>query len=436
MEVSLWRILLCLSVAILIMVVLTARYRLHPFFALLICSFVMGTGLGMPVETIIATVKDGFGHIMSALGLIIVLGTCLGVILEKSGSTALMANYILNRIGHNNVSAAMNLTGLIVGLPIFCDSGYIVLSGLGNSLSRRSGMPMAVVAGSLACGLYAVHCMIPPHPGAAAAAGILGVEIGRLVLYGIIIAVPASIAGWCWVRFSGKHDAPHQQETGEQVAASEQPGIAVFLPIILPIAMISLHSFTPEGTPGRFLGDPVIALTAGILVALFRHIKTPTHSTIKTGTLLQEAAEKAGGILVIIGAGGAFGAILAKSGLGEQVSRSIDLGQWGLWLPFLITALLKTAQGSSTVAIITAATITAPLLPGLGLAGNDGPLLAVLAMGAGSMFLSHANDAYFWVIARFSEIDMKTMFRVYTVATFFMGITAFTVLLLLRMLLH
>ena len=212
-----------------------------------------------------------------------------------------------------------------------------------------------------------------------------------------------------------------------------------FLPVIVPILLIGVKSFlaieTGKTIPAwmqLFLvtGDPVVALTIGIVLA-FLAVRSWNKKVI--GKLLQEAAEKAGGILVIIGAGGAFGAILAATHVGEHVSKAVDLQSLGIFFPFILTAVLKTAQGSSTVAIITAASIIQPLLPALGLHSETGRLLAVLSMGAGSMTLSHANDAYFWVIAKFSGLDMRSMLQVYTIATLFMGLTTLGVVYILSL---
>ncbi len=422
MEQPLWRILLCLLAGIGLIVLLTARFRVHAFFALLLSCVVVGTGLGMPVEEILTTAKKGFGHIMSSLGILLVLGTSLGVALEKTGCTAVMAEQILHRLGKKRAPLAMNVTGFVVGLPIFCDSGYMVLSGLNNSLAAKLRLPMAVMAGSLATGLYSVHCLIPPHPGAAAAAGILQVPVGKLMLTGILLAIPVSVVGWLWVRWAGRTEAP-AAPVEENKTPAALPGVwASFLPVLIPLLLISLHAFLPEKTPGRFLGNPETALFIGLLLALFAGRK---NIGPRLAPLLAESVEKAGSILVIIGAGGAFGAILSASGIGEAISSNVSLEAWGLFFPFLLTALLKTAQGSSTVAIITAASLLAPLLPALGLNAGNGPLLAVLAMGAGSLCISHANDAYFWVISKFAGLDTRTMLKVYSMATLLMGLTAF-----------
>jgi GntP family gluconate:H+ symporter len=437
MTTSLVQILICLLTGISIIVVLTARFHVHAFFALLIACFVVGLGVQMPFADILETAKNGFGGIMKSLGFIIVLGTTLGVLLEHTGSTRVMAAFILKKVGEKNAALAMSITGFIVGMPIFCDSGFIVLSGLNRSLANRTGVSVIVMSVSLATGLYAVHCLIPPHPGAASAASLVGVDFGKLILIGIVAALPAMIVGNWWARYAGKKMPVVFADEEIIPGAIEKPPsvIKAFLPVVVPIILIALKSFLViEKSSGVWLnifsslGDPVIALAIGVLLAL-NCSRSWTRSTISKQ--LQGGAEKAGGILVIIGAGGAFGAVLAATKVGEHISGVLPLSSIGILFPFLITSVLKTAQGSSTVAIITAASIIQPLLPALGLETENGKLLCVLSMGAGSMMISHANDAYFWVIAKFSGLEMKTMLKVYSVATLLMGsITLLTIYLL------
>jgi len=442
LHASFVQIIICLLIGIGLIVLLTSRYRVHAFFALLLASFVVGIGVGLPVEGVITAVKDGFGNVMKSLAIIIVLGTTLGVLLEYTGSTQVMASFIMRKVGEKRSALAMTLTGFIVGMPIFCDSGYIVLSGLNRSLAKRTHTHMAVMAVSLATGLYSVHCLIPPHPGASAAAGIIGVDFGKLILTGIIVAIPASVAGYLWANYMGKRIDDVTTDDPDIPAENTQlpSAIKAFLPVIVPILLISLKSFLVIDptinnkllTSVLYLGDPVLALTVGILLA-FNCKRNWDRTT--TGKLLQEGAEKAGGILVIIGAGGAFGAVLAATKIGDHLSGAFALGGLGILFPFLVTFVLKTAQGSSTVAIITAASIVLPLLPALGLDTPNGHLLTVLAMGAGSMMISHANDAYFWVIAKFSGLELKTMLRVYSVATVLMGLTSLLMVYILSLVL-
>ncbi len=447
------------------MVLLTVKYRVHAFFALLLVCFVVGLGAGLPVNELTGAIKTGFGNILQSIGLIIVLGTTLGVVLEYTGSTQVMAETVLRWVGKKRAALAMSLTGFLVGLPIFCDAGFIVLSGLNRTLARQTGISLVVMSVSLATGLYSIHCLAPPHPGAAAAAGIIGVDPGRLILMGILVAIPAALAGYLWARRAGKMtfytdsktDREGRKTDGEGIdkgmyregaddggarnkgTATYRPtAIRAFLPVLVPIGLIALKSillvYAPMGKSGwpvlLAAGDPMVALSSGILLAF---MAGRSWDREKISRLLTDSAEKAGGILVIIGAGGAFGAVLAATGMGAQLGEAMPLHRLGIFFPFLLCCVLKTAQGSSTVAIITAASIVLPLLPALGLDTENGRLLCVLSMGAGSMFFSHANDAYFWVITRFSGLSMNAMLGVYTVATGIMGLVSFLVVWILSL---
>jgi len=437
MPTSFSQILIFLLAGVGIIILFTTRFRVHAFFALIISSFVVGIGVQIPVNELITIVKGGFGNIMVSLGLIIVLGTTLGVLLEYTGCTQVMARYILKKVGERRAPLAMSITGFIVGLPIFCDSGYVVLSGLNQSLAKKTGIPVVIMSVSLATGLYSIHCLVPPHPGAAAAAGIIGVDFGKLILAGIAVALPASTAGYLWARYIGKR-FPSQAEA-ERSEESEHHTLSViraFLPVLVPLVLIAFKSFIVVGNIDKkplisallSLGDPSIALFTGIILAL--GCKRSWNKDV-LGALLEDAVYKAGGILVIIGAGGAFGAVLAATKIGEHLGTSLPLGSLGILVPFLVTSILKTAQGSSTVAIITAASIVQPLLPALGLHSDAGHLICVLSMGAGSMMISHANDAYFWVIAKFSGLEMKPMLAVYSAATIIMGLTSLLMVFIL-----
>lgn len=435
---SLPYILTLLVAGIAVIVVLTTRFKVPAFFALFAACLVVGLGSGSALGDVIGTMKDGFGNIMKSLGLIIVLGTTLGLLLEYTGSTTVMAVALLRVMGKRYAAWAMGITGFIVGLPIFCDSGFIVLSGLNHSMVKRTGIPLATMSFSLATGLLAVHCLVPPHPGASAAAASLGVDLGRLILIGSLVAIPAMIVGNVWANYAGRKapDVLNDDilDAGETAAGPSL--LMAFLPVLVPIVLIALKSFLTTESKSYHgwltliapLGDPVIALLIGVLLALTCKRGWRKNELTK---ILQDSAEKAGGILVIIGMGGAFGAILTATKIGDHFSQSIALGNMGLLFPFLLTSVLKTAQGSSTVAIITASSLVLPLLPALGLDSENGRLLCVLSMGAGSMVLSHANDAYFWVIAKFAGLEMRTMLRVYSVATVLMGVTTFIVVYLL-----
>ncbi|MBD1421094.1 GntP family permease [Sphingobacterium chuzhouense] len=437
--------MIVLLTGIVLIVVLTTKYKIHAFFALIAACLLVGLGLELSLADILATTKTGFGNIIGALGLIIVFGTTLGIILEHTGATVVLANAILKLTGQQRAASAMNITGYVVGLPIFCDSGYIVLSSLNNNIAARTGTTMALMAASLASGLYAVHCLIPPHPGAAAATATLSADFGLVVLYGMLVAIPTAFCGFLWAKYATINMpvtiSPKQDDVVmEQITQQQLPSVGIsILPIAIPILLIGIRSFITVNESSSFLlkslyaiGAPEVALGIGILLAIFgkRNWKREDFNA-----LLRQAVEKAGDILLIIGAGGAFGALIAQVNMAEYLSGNDVVSSLGLFFPFIVASLLKTAQGSSSVAIITTATMVLPMLSSLGLDHTMGKVCAVLAMGAGSMMVSHANDSYFWVISRFSGIGMSVMLRVYTVATLVMGIVAIGLIYLLYLVL-
>lgn len=439
MNASFLQVILFLIAGIASIVILTVRFKVHPFFALLIACFVTGLGVQLPFLEILTLVKNGFGETMSKLAIIIVLGTSIGVLLEKNGSTQVMANYILGLAGTKKASMALSITGFIVGLPIFCDSGYIVLNGINKSMTRKTGMSIAQMSISLASGLYAVHVLVPPHPGVTAAAINLNVELGKLIGYGILIAIPAMLIGHWWAKYAGRkssYGSGNSEEDAVDESAGNPSALVSFLPVVIPILLMAIKSIIgltnmEDGWLKRcifLIGDPSVALATGVILALLS-VKNRKELSLH----LSASVEKAASILVIIGAGGAFGAVLAATHIGEHFSNTLDLATIGIWFPFLLTSIIKTAQGSSTVAIITASSIVLPLLAALGLDSDNGHLLAVLSMGAGSMVISHTNDAYFWVISKFSDIGINTMLRVHTIASVLMGLTMMSIIYILSL---
>lgn len=432
MNVKIVALLVTFSIAAIIY--LTSRVKLKAFIALFIVSvFLAFTTL--PAAKVVSTIKEGFGGTMASIGFLIIFGAIIGITLDRTRATLSMANWILSKTGQNRSPAALGITGFVTGLPIFCDSGFIILSGLARSFSIKSGVAMPFMATVLATSLYSVHCLIPPHPGATAAAGVIGADLSTLIVAGILFAIPGAVAAYFWSRFmiKGKNYEPaksRQEDTYRE--KTELPGVFIsFMPIVVPLLLITFKSVagmfdkTGDGIIYRFLyfpGDPVFALFTGVILSLFLLRKKNLESF---NSIFSEAIEKAGPILIVTAAGGMFGMVIKATGIGEEMGKLFAGLGIGLLVPFLITAILKTAQGSSTVAIITAASFVAPMLTGLGLDSETGRLLVMLSMGAGSMIVSHANDSYFWVITNFSEIEVDTTLRVYSSSTIVMGITVF-----------
>lgn len=421
-------------ISIIAIILLTSSLKLHAFIALFVVSVALALAV-LPADTIIKTIKEGFGATMGSIGFLIIFGAIIGITLDKTGGTLSIAEYILSRTGEKRSAAAIGITGFITGLPIFCDSGFIILNGLAKSFSIRSGTAVTFMVTVLATSLYSVHCLIPPHPGALAAAGMLEANIGYLVMMGIVFAIPGALAAYFWSRFMTRGSKPEKDEASDsqkkQPMADLPPVFLSFLPIVVPLLLITIKSLAAIGDKTgesmvshifAFPGEPVIALFTGVLLSLLLIKKRDIHSL---NALFSEAVVKAGPILIITAAGGMFGLVIKSTGVGEAMGEILSGSKAGILVPFLIAAVMKTAQGSSTVAIITAASFVAPMLPMLGLDSEWGRLFAMLAMGSGSMIVSHANDSYFWVVTNFGEISVNYTLKVYTSSTLIMGSVVF-----------
>jgi GntP family gluconate:H+ symporter len=416
-------------------ILLTSKWKLHAFVSLFLVSLFLAIAV-MPGKDVVTIMKDGFGNTMASTGFLIIPGAIIAIILDKTGAAITLARYILSKTGKANAAAALGITGFIAGMSIFCDTGFIILSGLAKSFSSRTKTAMPLIAGVLGCSLYAVHCLIPTHPGALAAAGILDANIGNLVILGIVFAVPGFFVSYFWVKrmTKGKNYPPApESEIPPKEHERVHPSVLLsFLPIVIPLILIatgSLLNSIPTGPDNilikvfAFTGQPVIALLIGVVFALMLLANRKINTL---NSVFETAIEKAGPILIITAAGGMFGMIIKETGIGAIAGVAISKTGLGLIIPFLIAFIMKTAQGSSTVAIITAASIIAPMMPTLGLDTQTGKLFTMLAMGAGSMMISHANDSYFWVITKFSNIHADITLRVYSTATAVMGLTVFT----------
>lgn len=421
------------ALSILLIILLTSKWKLSAFISLFLVSLFLAVA-AMPGRDVIGLMKEGFGSTLASVGFLIILGAIIAIILDKTGAALALARFLLARAGERNAVAALGLTGFIAGMTIFCDSGFIILSGLAKSFSRRTKVAMPLMAAFLGCSLYVVHCLVPTHPGALAAAAILDVNVGYLVLCGILFAIPGFVVAFFWVKrmTKGRHYLPAVVEGPEQEEEPAAPPVLLsFLPVAVPLILIATGSFLQIISGGRagyvgrlfiFTGDPVMALAIGVAFALLllRNKKMETLNAV-----FETAIEKAGPILVVTAAGGMFGLVIKETGIGASAGTALGATGLGVAVPFLITAVLKTAQGSSTVAIITAASMVAPMLSLLGLDTGAGRLLAMIAMGAGSMIFSHANDSYFWVVTRFSDIRANITLRVFSTATAVMGAVVF-----------
>lgn len=437
MSVLMLSIVVFLSIVLIIL--LTSVAKLNAFISLFIVSLLLAI-VAVPDHDVITMLKEGFGNTMGSIGLLIIFGAIIAVVLEESGGAASIANYLLSKTGKENAPAALGITGFIAGLPIFCDSGFIILSGLAKSFSSKAQTAMPFIAVVLATSLYAVHNLIPTHPGSLAASGMLNVNVGYLIVLGILFSIPGALAGYFWTKWMTRNSVfgdESEESLIEERVDKELPGVfKSLLPVALPVVLIAINSLLSVlGLTDEFFltnillffGQPIIALFVGVLFSLLL-LQMSTIESINT--LLEKAVRKAGPILVVTAAGGMFGLVIKETGIGTYAGAFLVQTGMGIAVPFLITAVLKTAQGSSTVAIITAAGFVMPILPVLGLDSEMGKLLTMLSMSAGSMMISHANDSYFWVVTRFSDIRPETTLKLFSTATIIMGVTVFCCVLI------
>ncbi len=433
--------LLIFAAAIVLMVVAIARFKVHPFLAILATAILLAALLGVPFADIPDVIGKGFGGVSSGIALVIIFGTLIGSVLEHTGGAVALARAVERVVGKRHPRLAMMLIGWIVSIPVFCDSGFVLVSPIGKSLAHRSGISPVPLMLALAAGLFASHVFIPPTPGPVAAAGMTGLENNLLLVIGlgVIISLLSLIPAYFFTgRFGKVNSEPSENsESSEPTEISKSCSASLaFLPIVLPIVLMALGSVAalatlPAGVAATltFLGKPVIALMIALLSCL--PLLMQTKMTSKFYDITQSSLKTAGPIIFITAAGGVLGAVVVASGFVDIIKESGDaLKALGVVFPFIIAAILKSAQGSSTVAITTTASMmgmfndSSSMMSALGFTSPLAAALVVMAIGAGAMTVSHANDSYFWVVTGFGGIKARDGYRTMTLMTLIMGLTA------------
>ena len=440
-------LILLLVAAVAFIIVATAKLDLHAFLALLLAAYGTGLAAGLDPAEVASLVTDGFGGVLGYIGIVILAGTIIGTALERSGAAIVIAETILDYVGEEHTTEVMAITGSFVSIPVFCDSGFVILSGLNRSLAQRSKLSLSTLGVALAGGLYVTHVFVPPTPGPIAAAGIIGADVGLVMLAGILVSVPVVFvaAKWADTVASNYHIDPDPERTVEEIKDEygELPSPAAsFAPLAVPILLIAIGSIAsyPEAEDPAFVtgalqrwllffGDPAVALIIGAFIGF---AVVPDFTEDITDQWVSDGIEKAAVIIAVTGAGGAFGEVLGALPLQDFVSETFGGLGIGLLAAFVIAAAMKTALGSSTVAILTTASLIAPLLGPLGLDTTWGQVFAVLAVGAGSMTVSHANDSYFWIITEFTDMETATAYQAWTLATLALGVTSIAWILVLN----
>ncbi|MBS4535652.1 gluconate:H+ symporter [Clostridium sp. D2Q-14] len=438
MTVSGNQMILGLVIGIALLIFLIMKTKIHTFLALIITAATTGLIGGMPPDSIITSISNGFGGTLGSIGIIIGFGVMMGEIFQISGAAERMARTFIKRLGKGREELALAITGFIVAIPIYCDSGFVILSPLVKAISRKTKRSAISLGIALALGLVITHSLVPPTPGPVGVAGIFDVSVGSFLLWGIIFAIPMTIAGMIYGKWIGKRiyrmpteDGlswitidPKKELLGENFNMEENKELpstlASFAPILVPIVLILIDTIgTAVGYEGSmasiitFLGSPVIAVGIGLIVAIFA--LTGNYSRQETLEKMEVGIKSAGIIILVTGGGGALGMVLRDSGAGDYIAELIAQSNLpAILLPFVIATLVRLIQGSGTVAMITAASITAPIIATL----NVNPVFAAIGASMGSLMFSYFNDSYFWVVNRMLGIkEAKEQIKVWSVTT-------------------
>jgi GntP family gluconate:H+ symporter len=426
-----------LLLSVIIIIVLTVRLNVHAFFALVIAAIVYALCVGMPLEAIVNSITDGFGSTLGKIGLIIIFGVVIGTFLENTGGAYVLAETILNIVGSRHVTTAMGIVGYFISIPVFADSGFMLMAPIAKSLSKKTLISITGPGIALMLGLSATHTLVPPTPGPVAAAGILDADIGIVMMIGLVVSAVALIPAIIFAsRYASRTYIDPNPEVDVATIAQrykEAPGVLrSSIPILVPIIFIVLKSVIGSSKPElshatirliEFLGEPSIALLLGVLLCLILPKKLDKQILSASGWI-GSAFKNAASILLITGAGGIFGKMLQNSGIAAEVGDTLVNLNIGIFLPFILAAAIKSAQGSSTVALITTASMIAPMMVSLGFTTELQKAMVVISIGSGSMVVSHANDSGFWVLTQLTGMSVGQGYRLQTVGTLVLGTSA------------
>ncbi|MBQ6572752.1 MAG: GntP family permease [Bacteroidales bacterium] len=436
-------LIIVFTLAIVLLIVSISKWGVHPFLAIMGIALALAVAIGIPLDTIPTTIGKGFSSIFASIGIVIILGTIIGLILEKTGAAIRLADAIVRIIGEKHPQLAIMLIGWLISVPVFCDSGFVIVNPIRKWLARKTNFPSVTLTVALAAGLYVAHVFVPPTPGPIATAGLVGLESNLLLVIGlgVAISIPPLVAAYFFATFIGKKVKSTDELDVESISQAYNehnlPDTAASVtPILLPIILMaggSIASFAKmEGFAGElliFLGKPIIALAAGLISALPLLWKSKMGKELYNIT--QESLKTAGPIIFITAAGSVLGQVIVEAGFVQYIQQNAaSLSSIGLFFPFVVAAIIKTSQGSSTVAMTTTAGIMglyfsdASLMAALGMTTPIDAALVVMAIGAGAMTVSHANDSYFWVVTNFGGLTPQNGYRTQTLVTLIMGITS------------
>lgn len=469
------------GIALLLLLVL--KYKFQPFVALMLVSIIVALVAGVKPGDLVATIEGGMGKTLGHIAIIIALGAMIGRIIELSGGAEALAKTLINRFGNRRTPLALTVAGFMVGIPVFFEVGVIILMPLAYGVARAARKPLLVYALPMCAALLSVHAFLPPHPGAVAAAGQLGADLGRVLMFGlpmvgILCLIGYLIAGrmtrrvypmtddirsevygshvtnddlvaWANNDYSRVSDATHTKELGLEENASSlaarlpkapAPGAGIIIALILlPIILILLGTLATTMLPAdsmlrnvlTVLGAPLVALLIDTLLCAWLLGSRRGWSRSQVSDVVGSALPGVAMVILIAGAGGVFGKVLVDTGIGAVVSEALrNTGLPVLALGFLLTLLLRAVQGSTTVALVTTAGILSPLIATLNLSANHMALLC-LAMGGGGLAMSHINDAGYWMFTKLAGLNVADGLRTWTFLVTILGTLGFLMTLLL-----
>jgi Gnt-I system low-affinity gluconate transporter len=429
---------------IFLLLFLVIRTKLHAFVALLLVSLLVGIAAGMPLNEVITSIQNGMGGTLGFVAVVVGLGAMFGKMLEVSGGAERLAATMINKFGEDKATWALGITGFIVAIPVFFDVGFIILVPIVYGLARKTGKSLLHYGIPLLAGLAVTHSFIPPTPGPIAVAQLVNAELGWVILFGTIAGIPAMIlAGPVFGRYIGKKihlEIPDYMEMEEREYDKELPSFGMVTALILiPLVLILLNTVTgvlfEEGNTIRnifaFLGHPFVALTIATLLTFYLLGTKRGYTRQEVQDIATKSLEPAGIIILVTGAGGVFKQVLIDSGVGEVLGDMMgDSALPPIVLAFLIATAVRVAQGSATVAMVTAAGLITPLLEMVGMTGPALGLI-VIAIASGATVLSHVNDSGFWLVNRYFGMDVKDTLRSWTVMETIIGLTGFVVVLII-----
>ncbi|MDB5777212.1 MAG: permease DsdX [Herbaspirillum sp.] len=420
-------LLLNALIAVVVLILAITRLRLHPFIALIIVSGLLGLISGMPLAKIVQSFQEGFGGVLGFVGIVLGLGTMLGKLMAESGGADRIAQTLIGTFGKSKVHWAMMLGAFLVGIPLFFEIGFVLLIPLVFIVARRSGMPVFKIGMPMLASLSVMHGLVPPHPGPLLAIGIFNADIGTTILYGFVVGLPTVIlAGPVYGSFISKYvsitpSPALMEQLAHEPEAKNQPGFVVTLvTVLLPVALMLLKTIVdialPEGNPVRnlmeFIGHPIVALLAALLLALYTFGIARGFTRQQVLKFVDQSLAPTAAIVLIIGAGGGFKQMLVNSGVGTAIGQmAVHADINPLLLAWLVAGVIRIATGSATVATITGAGIVAPLA--VMVPGTSRELL-VLATGAGSLIFSHVNDAGFWLVKEYFNMTIGQTFKTWS----------------------